>query len=141
MELLLVMAILAILAAVVFVAINPNRYFIEAREAERKSEVYAIVTALHQYALDNESAFPSNLTTAQLEICRTGSESCTGKYDLAVLTNDERYLISMPIDPECEKENSLCGANETGYILSVTPTGRVSVTAQYAELGEIVVVK
>lgn len=141
MELLLVMAILAILSAVVMVAINPTKHFIEARDAERQSEVYAIVNALHQYALDHESSFPENLTTEEREICQTGSVSCVGMYDLSILTDDEIYLITMPVDPECEQENSACGAGETGYLLSLTATGRISVSAPYAEEGEIAVTK
>ena len=141
MELLLVMAILAILAGVVMVSINPAGHFTKARDAERQSEVYAIVSALHQYALDNGSSFPEGLTTEPLEICRTNSESCVGKYDLSALTDGEVYLTSVPVDPECEKDNSDCEDSATGYLLSLSDTGRVSVTATHAESGEIVVTK
>lgn len=141
LELLLAMAVLTILTGVVIVAINPAKHFTKAREAERQTEVYAIVTALHQYALDNESSFPDSLTTTERDICRTGSESCVGMHELSALTNGERYLVSIPIDPLCEKENSECEDNETGYLLVMTETGRVTVTAKYAELGEIIVTK
>jgi type IV pilus assembly protein PilA len=140
-EILLVIAILAVLAGVVVLAINPNRQLTVARDSERKSEVYAIISAIHQYALDNESSFPALITDEPLEICRTGSESCVGKYDLSVLTDDEAYLVSMPVDPICEPAETECSESDTGYVLSLTETGRILVTAAHAELQEISVTK
>jgi len=55
-EVLLVIAIMSILASVVIIAINPARQLADARDAERLSDVYAIMNALHQYAADNDGS-------------------------------------------------------------------------------------
>ena len=140
-EIILVIAILAILGGVVIMAINPSRQFVVARDAERRSEVFAIVNALHQYARDHESSFPEDITTTELEICRTASQSCEGKQNLSSLTDNEAYLVTVPVDPVCEQEASDCEESATGYVLSITDTGRIRVAAIHAELEEIVVTK
>ncbi len=136
-EVLLVIAILAILAAIVIIAINPAKQFASARDAQRQSDVYSIMNALHQYALDNEGAFPDALTTEELEICRTDSESCTDLYDLSELTDGQIYLVSMPLDPQCPSSSANCAENGTGYFVGLTDGGRVTVSAYGAEDGDI----
>ena len=140
-EVLLVIAILAILAGIVIVAINPAKQFSSARDAQRQSDVYAILNALHQYALDNEGAFPEEITTEEYEICRTGSLSCEGLYDLSDLTAEEMYLVSIPQDPQCAATDANCSENGTGYFLNLTSNGRVTVSAYGAENGEITVTR
>ncbi len=136
-EVLLVIAILAILASIVIIAINPAKQFASARDAQRLSDVYSIMNALHQYALDNEGAFPDALSTEELEICRTDSDSCEGLSDLSELTNDQLYLVSMPLDPQCPSSDANCDANGTGYFVGLTDGGRVTVNAYGAEDSEI----
>lgn len=136
-EVLLVIAILAILASVVIVAINPAKQFSSARDAQRQSDVYSIMNALHQYALDHEGSFPDAITTDPLEVCRTGSVSCVDMYDLSDLTLNEAYLISIPVDPLCHPSNLNCADNETGYFVAQTDGGRMWVSANDAEHGTI----
>ena len=141
-EVLLVIAILAILASIVIIAINPAQQFATARDAQRQSDVYAIMNALHQYALDNEGAFPDVLTTDELEICRTDSVSCTDLYDLSELTDSELYLVTMPVDPQCPASGGAnCSENGTGYYVGLTEGGRVMVNAYGAEGDEISVTR
>jgi type IV pilus assembly protein PilA len=140
-EVLLVIAILAILASIVIIAINPAKQFASARDAQRLSDVYSILNALHQYALDNEGAFPDALTTEELEICRTDSIACEGLYDLSALTADELYLVSMPLDPQCTEGSANCSENGTGYFVGLTDSGRVTVNAYGAEDREISVTR
>lgn len=136
-EVLLVIAILAILASVVIIAINPAKQFASARDAQRLSDVYSIMNALHQYALDHEGAFPDTLTIDELEICRTDSATCDGLYDLSELTADQLYLVSMPLDPQCPVNSANCSENGTGYFVGLTANGRVTVNAYGAEDGDI----
>ncbi len=140
-EVLLVIAILAILASIVIVAINPAKQFSTARDAQRQSDVYAILNALHQYALDNEGSFPEELTTEEYEICKTESLSCEGLYDLSDLTAQELYMVSMPQDPQCDITLANCSENGTGYYVNLTENGRVTVSAYGAENGDISVTR
>jgi type IV pilus assembly protein PilA len=140
-EVLLVIAMLAILASIVIIAINPGKQFASARDAQRQSDVYSILNALHQYALDNEGTFPEGLTSDELEICRTDSESCVDLVDLSPITDSERYLVSMPLDPQCPVSSANCSENGTGYFVSVSENGRVTVNAYGAENNEISVTR
>ncbi len=137
-EVLLVIAILAILASIVIIAINPGKQFASARDAQRESDVFAILNALHQYALDNEGAFPENLTEEEIEICITDSQSCENLLDLAPITGNQKYLVAMPIDPQCSVSDAVCSENGTGYFVNLTAGGRVTVSAYGAEEGEII---
>jgi prepilin-type N-terminal cleavage/methylation domain-containing protein len=133
-EVLLVIAILGILAAIVIVAINPQRQLATARDAQRMSDVYSILNAVHQYAVDHDGAFPAELTTDEFEICMTTSETCTDLYDLTELTENEAYLVSIPIEPLCLTNTSPCALYGTGYSIRLTDGGRVTVSAPNTEI-------
>ena len=137
-EILLVIAILAILAAVVIIAINPVKQFGDARNTQRTSDVYMVLNAIYQYAADHQGSFPDVILEEELEICSTDAVSCSGMYDLSVLTDNEAYLIVMPIDPYCARDGEGCLEGSTGYALRKTENGRIHVRAPWVENGEVV---
>lgn len=134
-EVLLVIAILAILASITIMAINPGLQLAKARDSQRSSDVHTILNAIHQYALDNEGAFPEQIDTYALEICRTGSINCDFLADLSVLTDNQVYLVDMPRDPRCTEEggDAYCSIYGTGYFVELTETGRIMVSSQSVE--------
>ena len=133
-EVLLVIAILSILSAVVIIAINPQRQLATARDAQRLSDVYTILNAVHQYAVDNDGFFPPELSTTDLEMCRTGSMSCIDLYDMTTLTENQVYLVSVPLDPLCSHASNVCAEDGTGYFIQLVDGGRVRVSAPSTEL-------
>jgi type IV pilus assembly protein PilA len=103
LEILLVISAIGILAAIVLVAINPNRQLAQARDTVRQADINTLQKALDQYLIENRS-YPSGVNSILRDICNTGSETstnpittCTNTVDLRVLV--PTYLPSIPDDP------------------------------------------
>lgn len=128
-EILLVVAAIAILAGIVIVAINPNKQLAQTRNAQRRADVNTILNAVYQYTIDNNGL--PNIPTEDEDICQTGAGDCANFVDLSVLTVDEKYLPAIPTDPVAQ-------GDDTGYAIHQTPNGRVVVSAFNAELGEVI---
>lgn len=107
-ELLLVIGIIAVLAVVVFVALDPVTRFADARDARRESDVQTILSAIHQYVIDNKGAMPTGLNTTEKQLgtaasgCEISSGACsvTAGSCLDMSTDLAKYLKSVPYDPE-----------------------------------------
>jgi len=126
-ELLLVIGIIAILASIVIVAINPTKQLGDARDAQRRSDVNSILNAVYQYAIDNNGILPTDISTTSTEICdaaTTRGADCTD-IDLAVLTG--AYLVAIPEDPQ-----NLTSTG-TNYFISKDVRGRITVVAPGTE--------
>ena len=135
LEVLLVVAIIAVLAGIVIVAINPGKNLGDSRNSQRSADVNTIINGVYQYSLDNNGALPAGITTTATEICATGSASCTSLVDLSSLTTSGKYLVAMPKDPQCA---TVCATNGTGYKISKDANGRLLVTAPSAEQGKTI---
>ena len=129
-EILLVVAILAILAGLVILAINPQKQLLDARNAQRKADVSTILSAVYQYSIDNKGVMPgSNVPTAPtaaMEVCTaTVSLTCTTATlaDLSSLISAEKYLTAIPVDPAGNVTNG------AGYTIQKTANGRITVSA------------
>ena len=80
LEILLVVAAIAILAGIVIVAINPGKQLASVRNTARRSDVNTILNAIYQYSLDHSGLFPSGVDTS-LKMLGTDSNcsiSCGG---------------------------------------------------------------
>lgn len=132
LEVLLVIAIIAILAGIVIIAINPAKQLADARNAQRWSDVTTIINAVYQYAIDHDGDLPGSIENAPEEICRSEASSCVGLTNLDALTDDEKYLIAIPYDPNGYSTNG------AGYEIEKTSDDRIVVTAPDAEQGETI---
>lgn len=99
--------------------------------ARRAIHTALILDALYDYSSEH-NGFPQTLPLVPTEICRTTAASCDGLVDLSFLLDADRHLNSIPVDPDAPLPNG------TGYFVSQTETGKLSVTAPYAESGAIV---
>lgn len=136
LEVLLVVAVIAILAGIVIIAINPGKNLGDARNSQRQADVTTILNGLYQYILDNNGNLPATggggavaiptAPTAAAEICKTGAGSCSALVDLSALTTAGKYLVALPADPQCPTN---CNANGVGYKIQKDANGRITVVA------------
>ncbi len=134
-EILVVIGIIAILAAIVIVAINPARQFAQARNTQRESDVSTILNAIGQNMVDNKGVFGGLSTDACNGVLADipvgdypadptdGDNIGTGAaVDLSCLA--PTYIASdIPFDPEDGD------AADTQYTVQVDPAGRFTVCA------------
>ena len=154
LEILLVIAAIGILAAIVLIAINPQRQLAQARNAQRRADVLAISNAINQKIIDdgaNASTTPltGELTSGTVYAIGTattptacenraatgGIAVTTANLDLTsgtATTLTPVYIGSIPNDPG--------GATAAGTVActrySIVRTGadnRITVAAPYAE--------
>jgi prepilin-type N-terminal cleavage/methylation domain-containing protein len=137
LEILLVVAAIAILAGIVILAINPNKQLGDTRNAQRKVDINTILNAVYQYSVDNNGTLPADLVrtnTTQREICTSGAGQSTTTCTTALvylgeLVLNERYITAIPMDPVATNR----AATGTGYDIMMTAGGRVTVLATHGE--------
>jgi len=128
-EVLLVVVIMAILAAIVIVAINPGRQISQSNNTQRSSDVQAIMNAVHQSAIDNRGVFPSAITATATVV-----GSGVGQIDIC---SDlvPTYIAEMPFDPTATgAAYTDCTTYNTGYTIMLDANSRLTVAAPTAEL-------
>ena len=134
-EILLVVAAIAILASIVIIAINPTKQLGDTRNSARRVAVTTILDAVYQYSLDNSGSLPPAVAglapNTPTEICKTGG-ICGPLVDLSPLTLNEKYITSIPVDPTNQS------ANGVSYWISRTVNNRVTVSAPNAEQGAVI---
>lgn len=136
-EILVVIGIIAILAAIVIIAINPAKQFAQARNTQRQAGVNAILNAVGQRIADNKGIFAGTFTvggttytcgplpTSAQDINTTmATDITTTTSDLGCLV--PTYISSLPVDPSGPTAPSI------GYQISVNSTGRITVSAPQA---------
>lgn len=132
-EILVVIGIIAILAAVVIVALNPARQFAQARNTQRWSNVNTLLNAVTQRMADKRGVWTTD-ATCTVALPSTATNVGTGASNL----NLEpcivpTYVSTMVFDPVNGSTAS------TGYELSQAAAGgRITVSAPRAELTEVI---
>lgn len=137
-ELLIVIAIIVILAGVVFVALDPLKRFRDARDSRRWSDADAILSAIKLYQVDNGGAYPATVSGAvdsQVYQIGTDAAGCATLDGAAVaLTCDTAinpastacvdltsliaggYLAAVPVAPAATPNSFTAG--KTGYTIT-----------------------
>jgi prepilin-type N-terminal cleavage/methylation domain-containing protein len=136
-EILVVIGIIAVLAAIVIVAINPAKQFAQARDTQRTSNVESILNAIGQRIADNKGVFAGSFSSGTyncgpLPLSTTGSSTVTT--DNTALTPGAlgclvpTYISALPVDPAWQ--TGIDPANSTLYtVVQDSTSGRITVCA------------
>lgn len=147
-ELLLVMAILGILFGSLLVGLNPTRQMAKARDTQRNSHLYGIVSAVLQYASEHSGELPDtdgDPLTYNFPTTPTCIGTSVGCFDLAGAGETGEtivpvYLDSIPVDPR-PVGGVAADQTNTQYLISVDVNGRVTAEATGEISGTISVKK
>jgi len=135
-EILIVIGIIAVLAGIVIIAINPAKQFAQARDTQRQSNIEAILNGIGQRMADNMGVFGGSFGSVPYECPsltitdvtstiytdnQVGGGDPNGVY-LGCLV--PTYLASFPIDPSLNPSG-----DNTGYTLYLDDAGRITVCA------------
>lgn len=138
-ELLVVIGIIAILAGVVIVALNPARQFSQTRNSGRSGNVNAILNAIGQNLADNKGIFTCAagvIPTTSAKMADNNPVASPVDYDIAPCLVPT-YLPSLPFDPSATGAQWTSATDyDSGYsVVRDATTGRITVNAPAAELG------
>lgn len=155
-ELLVVIGILAILLTITLIAINPARQFAQSNNTRRRSDINAMLNAIHQYSVDNRGNITAlgipvdNPLVAGSEALIIGSDTAAvpPQVDLCALVVPT-YISALPVDPQDGSSSDGAGqpvsdctlAYNTAYSVvqsNVSTNIRITVTAPGAELSEVI---
>jgi type IV pilus assembly protein PilA len=138
-EILIVIGIIAILAAIVIIAINPAKQFAQARNTQRQSGVNTVLNAIGQRLADNKGIFEGTFTVGgntytcgPLPTAATSSVTSVMAANVTTATGDlgclvPTYVAALPMDP------SAPAGTDTEYDVKVQGNGRVMVCADNAK--------
>ena len=138
-ELLIVIVIISVLAATIYVAVDPSKRFGDARNAARTAEVVSVLSAVLHYQVDNNGTLPTGIAVTSPKVLGTAATGCNSGCSVAGSTAAacldlsgslvDKYLASIPTDP-------LNGtASYTGFYINETTGGRIVVGACTPENG------
>lgn len=132
-EVLLVVVIIAILAGIVIIAVNPARQIAQTNNAQRDSDVRAVMDAVHQYSVDNRGVLPTEITATPTVVGSGANQIDICTYLVPT------YVAEMPFDPTATGAHFTdCTDYDTGYSISASATdGRITVSA-VGELSETI---
>jgi type IV pilus assembly protein PilA len=150
-EILVVIGIIAVLAAIVIIAVNPARQFAQSRDTQRSSNLNAILNAVGQRIADNKGVFegdvllrdgvtkkhcPTLAVGATTTITTVSAILPAEGFDCLVPT----YISALPMDP------SISTGTDTGYVIIKSIDGRMHLIATSTEadiprMGQIEVVR
>jgi type IV pilus assembly protein PilA len=134
-EMLVVIGLIALLATITLMAVNPGRQFAFARDAERKAGLLAILNAISQDMAENGGIFkcggntfiiPQSTTTIS-----SGNVSPSG-FDVAPCLVPQ-YLKDMPYDPSTGYYHGLQDY-QTNYSIIQDSNNHISIFQNSSEL-------
>ncbi len=132
-EILVVIGIIAILATVVLVAVNPARQFKLARDSQRTSNVNALLNSIHQNMAEHKGTLVCDgsvrLMASSSVIVKSSDASHSGVGDIAYCLVPD-YISSLPYDPSASVAHFTDVTDyDTGYYIFQDGNGRITASS------------
>ncbi|MFH1246358.1 MAG: prepilin-type N-terminal cleavage/methylation domain-containing protein [Candidatus Liptonbacteria bacterium] len=134
-------ALIAIVAGISLIALNPVGQLASARNSERSAHVNALVMAIRANLADSRTGIFScaagDLPTSTAK--RMASGGASGTYNIAPCLVPI-YTTALPYDPLAPGAHYASNDDyDTGYmVMKNASTGQVTVSAPYAESGKVI---
>ncbi len=130
-ELLISIALIALLATVVVFLINPGTMLARARDTQRQSDLVAILSSVYQYSAEHSGALPdtdgnpltNNFPTSPICIGSGGGCFNLASAGDAGETMVPVYMAAIPQDPQAGTQTN------TGYLIYVDSNNRLIASA------------
>jgi prepilin-type N-terminal cleavage/methylation domain-containing protein len=134
-EILIAIAIIAVLAGATIYLINPVQQFARSRNVQRQSDINLLLNAVGQNITDNRGTF----TCSSGAIPTSSTKMATSAYNIAPCLAPA-YLDKLPYDPNAAGAHYASTTDyDTGYFISQSATtNRVTISAPSAELGQTI---
>ncbi len=107
----------------------------KANDTKRRNDISQILNALEAYAGDYGGQFPSTIPQAG-----TPAQEISGNSVNLCSALVPKYIPYLPQDPSRNKGAPITDCSkpyDTGYVISIAPSGNITVKAPYAQLGVI----
>ncbi len=135
-EILIVIGLIAVLAGVLVVALNPARQFAQARNSQRYNNIDTVMGAIINNMTDNRGLF--TCAAGAIPAVATTMASGAGNYDIGPCLVPT-YASQLPVDPSAAGAHWTSTADyNTGYTILLGADGRVTLNAPSAELSETI---
>lgn len=137
-EIVIVVAVLAILSGVGIIMINPAGQLASARNQERSNHLQAIMLAIRQNIAD-QSGETFSCTSGPLPTSTKRMTSDAGGYNIGPCLVPY-YLSTLPFDPSTSSARFVSASNyDTGYtVIWNASTTQITLSAPASELGRVV---
>ncbi len=130
-EILIVLGIIGVLATVLMVVVNPGRQLAKARDVQRESDIYAILSSIYQYSREHTGELPDtdgNPSTNNFPTSLTCIGSTSPCFNLAAAGDSGDtivpvYIAQLPKDPQTGTDQ------DTGYLIYVDAYNRLVASA------------
>jgi len=138
LEILLVVAAIAILAGIVIFAINPNKQLGDTRNAQRRVDINTILNSVYQYSIDHSGSLPTGIDSVAgssqvLGTAGSGCDTtCTATTTVAACVDVTSLLVPTYLVAIVKDPSTGTTAN-TDYYINKDANGRVTVGACDAE--------
>ena len=141
-EIVITMALMAILVGVYFIVANPVGQLKSSRNAERKLQLQTIMNAVRQNIADSPNdQFQCTVSgTLPTSSKRMTSTAGAGNYNIGpcIIGPANPYLYVLPFDPSASSSHYTSVADyDTGYTISISTSGVVTLTAPYTETSTV----